>query len=276
MFSLKKSSTIGILFLLVSIVTGCTNDVLARFFVCCITLMPFLNKKSFTDKNFLANLKKNIICGVLGSISMILTVYSIVHIPLVHVTILFWTIPLFEIFLCKIIFNEVIGKSKMWSTFLGFVIVVVMSSHGGYNNTISSFSFNIIYCAPLLGALFFSIQDIIIKNMVTSNKNNIPMLFCFSIVVCICSSIFTVGNWVPLSLTDWLIAIFLGCFGNITQYCVFMSLKYANLSLLAPIRYTEVIFQMLFGIFIFREIPDITTIICALLLIPTVLNAIKK
>jgi S-adenosylmethionine uptake transporter len=283
---MQKRRLNGIAFLVFSIVLGCIGDTISkflgsglpaveivffRFFIGIISLLPFL-KGNFKGIVFSHHVLMNIIRGILGVLSIYLCTYSVINMPLVEVTVLLWSIPLFEILLCKIFFNEKIGKLRIFSTIFGFITIAVSSL---FSNTIAFSTNKIMYLIPLLASLFFAFQDVIIKKIVISDGNNIAMLFYFSIVASICSILPTMIYWITPSWYELFLLSIIGVLGNLMQYCLFTAFKYSDLSFLAPIRYVEVIIQLAFGILFFEEIPNLATIICALILIPNTLYVMQ-
>ena len=109
----------GRFFLVMSIIFGCLNDVLSkcmidhmaseeivffRFLVGAVVLIPFMKGSDYIKLIQEKNSIINCIRGILGVISMWLCTYSLVYLKLVEITILMWTVPLFELFLCRIFF----------------------------------------------------------------------------------------------------------------------------------------------------------------------------
>ena len=94
--------------------------------------------------------------------------------------------------------------------------------------------------------------------------------------------VFTVPSvWQNPLLEEWLALVGLGVGANLLLFFLLKGLALADASFLAPVRYLELIFSFLLGWMIFNESMDYSTLIGALILIPSSLyllstNSFKK
>lgn len=269
------------LFLFLSIVTGCFCDVLAkivghqlpaseiaffRFFIGTIVLIPIIKKSDYllmVDQRYTF---LNIIRSIFGVLSVWLCIYSIVHLKLVEVTVILWTIPLFELFFSRLFFNDKANRKQLLGAVICFLSIFVLSVD--LSVYISSY---LLYICPLLAAILFALQDIIIKKVGTDGKRDIAMMFSFSLVATICSIILVSNDWIfKLSPRIVLFLVAIGIFSQLTQYFLFTAFRKSNLTNLANTRYLEFIVQALCGFAFFNEVPSISNLICAIVLILTI------
>ena len=119
--------------------------------------------------------------GVLGVIGFSLFIYSIVHIKLVEVVTIFWTIPLFVLILSLVFLHEKVTLMRWIATLIGFIglsaVTLIDEAH--------NFSFKIIYILPIVSAFVFAVQDVMIKKMVSVEENRLTMLFYFAAILSI-------------------------------------------------------------------------------------------
>jgi len=66
----------------------------------------------------------------------------------------------------------------------------------------------------------------------------------------------------------------LGAGANLLLYCLLKSFSLVDASALAPFRYTELMFSAAVGALIFSEIPAVTTLIGAAVIIPSTLYVV--
>ena len=122
------------MFLLLSMVVSCLNDVISkflgenlhalevsffRFSFGFLTLLPVVAYKKinlFATKN--AHI--HVIRGLFGAVSLYLSTYSVMILPIPEVTVIFWTIPLFELLLGTVFLKEKLSWKKCVATFVGF------------------------------------------------------------------------------------------------------------------------------------------------------------
>ena len=275
----------SVFFLVISIFLGCVNDVLTRmigqnipiieiiffrFFIGVFITLPLLLtiKNRVINKN---NILVNIFRSVLGVTSFYMCSFAIMRIPLIEVTTILWSIPLFTVLLSFIFLKEKIAFKIMVATFFGFIgILLTMYSD------LSNFSIKAIYLIPFTAALLFALQDVIIKKMTISQENEAVMILLFSLIISLLTLIPTICSWVTPSVYELVLLILLGTLSTLMQYFIFLSFKGIDLSKLAPVRYTEFIFQALAGFIFFSEIPGLNVLIGIFVLIPSTLYIVRN
>ena len=81
-------------------------------------------------------------------------------------------------------------------------------------------------------------------------------------------SFLTIPNgWVMPSVKDFIFLSMIGIFGGVANLWLSQSYKYAEVSLVTPLKYLALVFAIFFGYFIWGEIPTIKTLGGALLVI---------
>ena len=278
----------GEIFLILSIVCGCFNDVFSKYLGCsassgeivffrfligAIILMPFMSKNDYLQTIRGRQALLNFVRSILGVFSMWLCTYSVIHLKLIEVTILLWSIPLFELVFSRLFLRERVNFRQISATIICFICIVVFSVK------VSDFSVehSYLYILPLTAAMLFAFQDVIIKKIGRTSQCDLSMLFSFSIYATIFSSFSFWSGWGKLTFSIKTIALFivLGICGQLMQYFLFMAFRRSMLSQLAPIRYLEFIIQAFFGFLFFSEIPSKTNIICAIMLL-AIIHIVSK
>ncbi|MCR5224713.1 MAG: DMT family transporter [Alphaproteobacteria bacterium] len=271
----------GNLLLFLSVVTGCFCDVFAkivgrqlpvseiaffRFFIGTIVLISIMKKDDYLlivkpRYTFL-----NIIRSIFGVLSIWLSIYSIVYLKLVEVTTILWTIPMFELLFSRLFFNDKANRKQLLGAVVCFLSICAFSVD--LSAYVSSY---LLYTCPLLAAILFALQDVIIKKIGTDGKQDIGMMFSFSLVAAVCSLVLVSSDWIfKLSLRTVLYLVAIGICSQLTQYLLFTAFRKSNLTNLANTRYLEFIVQALCGFVFFNEVPTISNLICAVVLILTI------
>lgn len=281
MYSFSKSVINGEIFLILSIICGCFNDVYLgcsassdeivffRFLIGAIALVPLMGKDDYLQAIKGKPAFLNFIRSMLGAFSMWLYTYSVIHLKLIEVTMLLWTIPLFELAFGRLFLSEMVNFRQIFVTITCFACIIAFSVK------MSDFSLerSYLYILPLTAAMLFAFQDVIIKKIGRNNQRDVSMLFSFSVYAAVFSSFsFWNGEWkLTFSIKTVTLFIGLGICSQLTQYFLFTAFRKSNLTSLANTRYLEFIVQALCGFVFFNEIPSISNLICAIILIPTVL-----
>jgi S-adenosylmethionine uptake transporter len=267
----------GVFFLLLMMVVSCANDVIAkligqrldpmeviffRFLFGCISLMPFIKSKTSVFKTSAP--MANIIRGVMGVASFYLYTYSIVHLQIVEVVTVLWTIPLFILILSRFFLGEHVTKNRWIATVVGFSGLVFITSHE------ATFSYSLMYLAPVVSAFLFAAQDVMIKKMIV-RENRVTMLLYFATVATALTAIPAMVVWQTPTLFELCLLAALGSFANLMQYFIFKAFEATDLSALAPYRYLEFLISALAGFMFFAELPGVNVIVGACILVPSTL-----
>ena len=90
-------------------------------------------------------------------------------------------------------------------------------------------------------------------------------------------SFLTIPNgWVMPTLDHFIILSFIGIFGGVANLWLSQSYKYSEVSLVTPLKYLALVFAIIFGYFIWNEVPTIKTIIGSFLVILSTLIIFRR
>jgi drug/metabolite transporter (DMT)-like permease len=78
------------------------------------------------------------------------------------------------------------------------------------------------------------------------------------------------------SFNHFVILCFIGIFGGVSNLWLSQSYKYSEVSLVTPLKYLTLVFAIIFGYFIWGEIPTIKTLIGAFLVIISTLIIFRR
>ena len=275
----KSTQLQALMFLLLSMVVSCLNDVISkflgenlhalevsffRFSFGFLTLLPVVAYKKinlFATKN--AHI--HVIRGLFGAVSLYLSTYSVMILPIPEVTVIFWTIPLFELLLGTVFLKEKLSWKKCVATFVGFFGLSFLTLSSS-----SSFSFSLAYLAPIIASVLFAVQDVLVKTVV-EQEDSVTMLTYFSFVAAGVTLVPTILNWVTPTISELAKLFFLGLGGNFIQFFAFKAFSLSTLTALAPYRYLEFLISALFSFLFFSEMPQLKTLLSVLILVPSTL-----
>ena len=69
------------------------------------------------------------------------------------------------------------------------------------------------------------------------------------------------------NIKDLILLSFIGIFGGVANLWLSQSYKFSEVSLVTPLKYLALVFAIIFGYFIWNEVPSIKTLLGALLVI---------
>lgn len=182
--------------------------------------------------------------------------YAISTLPLVEVTSLQFSKPLFLIVLAAMFLGEKIRLRRTSATIFGFIGIIIVL-HPWNNMTSSGLTFAHL---AVLAAAFAMAALAIFSKILTKDHHPTTLVFyanAMTVLICIGPAIYFWSTPTPIQL---LLIAMLGTTTFCAQYCMICAYKYAEVTVVTPFEYLRIIFAAIAGYFVFSEIPDIWTI----------------
>ena len=217
------------------------------------------------DIPILGNNKKLLILrGVVGVISMTLFFLSTKFLPIGTAVCLRYMAPIFAAIFAVYFLKDKI-KPMQWLFFIiAFAGVIVLK---GLDTELNSFGLIIIFISAIFSGLVY-----VVISKIGKSEHPVVIVNYFMVIATIVGGVLSIKGWVnPIGL-EWPLLFSLGIFGYFGQVYMTKAFQMAQTSQVAPLKYIEVIFTVLFGLFVFGEIYTlwsllgIAMIICALVL----------
>lgn len=215
------------------------------------------------------NNKLLILRGLVGVTSMTLFFMSIKYLSVGTAVSLRYIAPIFAAIFAVILLKEKI-KLLQWFFFLmAFIGVIILK---GFDSQINSYGLFLV----LLAAIFSGLVYIIISK-IGKNEHPVVVVNYFMVIATIVGGLLSIQNWVNPIGIEWFLLFFLGVFGYLGQVYMTKAFQIASTNQVAPLKYIEVIFTVLFGIFIFNEVYTFWSILGIVLIIGgLILNVLYK
>ena len=238
-----------------------------RFFFSTLSFLPIIitKGKNFYKTNYII---LHIIRALIGFCAVTLWCYGVNKTPLAVVSTIALMIPLFILPIASLILKEKIGWQRIIASFIGFlgVTFIIFKPSNIENLSLNILAIGVIYL--LTSAILFATSDIMNKIMIKT-ENPLTLIFYFSLGTTIISIIPTYQVWIFPNITELIYLFILGSGGNLILYFLIKAFSYSDVSALAPYKYLELIFSIIFGIIIFQEIPQLNTWIGISIIIPS-------
>jgi drug/metabolite transporter (DMT)-like permease len=265
----------GIAWFLVSLVIGVANDVLMKhlgneyssaqivclrygFATLSLALVACVRRKKMTM--FLRAPQLHIVRAIMLLSAIMLYCDALTRLPLATVTALNFIIPIFTLVFARAFLGEKITRGRAVATILGFAGVCVILSP-----TDSEFS-TLAACTLLFSSMLFAGLDVVNKRFI-SGEGTFQMVLYTATITFALSVPFALPEWIWPSLADVALFAALGIGANLLLYCILEAFKKVNVSIVAPLRYLELVIASIAGFFVFMEIPLLSTIFGALMII---------
>jgi len=181
------------------------------------------------------------------------------NLPLATVVSIAFGAPIFTTIFSIFLLNEKVGYYRWLAVFVGFVGIIIITEPGFS-------SLNIYYIFPIIFVLGMSYVAITIRQLSTTEPVWLISLN-FSAAITL-AGIFTIPyGWLVPNLNDLVLLSMIGLFGGVANLWLSQSYKFSEVSLVTPLKYLALVFAIIFGYFIWNEIPSIKTLMGASLVI---------
>ena len=198
--------------------------------------------------------------GALTALSVLAIIWSFTKLPLADGYVLAFTAPLIVAALSGWLLREHVTKPQWFAIFFGFIGVFVMLRPGFVSVTIG-------HAAALFSALIFALSLIVLRRLGNTETAG-ALLITYLIAALLLYAPFNVVLWItPDFWSDWLLMASIGCLSGIGQITLVLAFRMAPAARVAPIQYTQLIWGIIFGFFLFADIPDTTMILGAIMVI---------
>ena len=203
-----------------------------------------------------------------GLIALISIFIALRKLPLATVVSISFAAPIFTTILSIFLLSEKVGIFRWLAVIIGFIGILIITEPG-----ISEL--NIYYIFPIIFCLGLSYVAITIRQLSTSEPAWL-ISFYFSLSITFLSFLTIPQGWVMPNLNHFILLSLIGIFGGVANLWLSLSYKYSEVSLVTPLKYLALVFAVIFGYFIWEEVPTIKTILGAFLVIISTLIIFRR
>ena len=194
-----------------------------------------------------------------GLIALVSIFVALRNLPLATVVSISFAAPIFITIFSIFLLNEKVGLYRWLAVLVGFVGIIFLTEPGFS-------SLNLYYIYPIIFCLGLSYVAIAIRKL-SSTEPAWLISFFFSFSIMLLSFLSFYQGWVLPTLLDLFLLSMVGILGGLANLWLSQSYKYSEVSLVSPLKYLGLVFAIIFGYFIWNEIPTSKTLLGALLVI---------
>jgi len=189
--------------------------------------------------------------------------------PLVLVTAIAFSSPLFVVVFSHLFTDEAVGVRRWLAVMTGFAGVLMIVRPGASG-------FELVLILPVLAALFAGCRDIITRGL-SRTDTSISILLWSNLAVVACAfAVTSVQGWQALTGTATLLLLLNGALNASAHFLIIESLRLGEASLVAPFRYSGLIWATMLGLVIWGEFPDSWTLAGAAILVVSGVYIIER
>lgn len=206
--------------------------------------------------------------GLIGTTAMGFGFAGLGFLPLPEVTAVNYAAPLLLVIFAAMFLGEQVRLFRLAAVALGLVgVLIVLSPRmtsiaGGEIANRDALGAMFV----LMGAVFAALVQVFIRKIVATERTS-AIVFWFSITATLMSLLTLPFGWVMPTNHEVLLLVSAGVLGGIGQIFLTSSYRYADASVVAPFEYTSMLLALGIGYFIFKEVPSVTMLAGAGLII---------
>jgi drug/metabolite transporter (DMT)-like permease len=196
-------------------------------------------------------------------------VVSFSVLPLVLVTAIAFSSPLFVVAFSHLFTEENVGPRRWLAVLAGFAGVMMIVRPGGSG-------FELVLILPVLAALFAGSRDIITRGLSRTESSISILLWSNLAVVSVALAVTSVQGWQAITGTAALLLLLNGALNAAAHFLIIEALRLGEASLVAPFRYSGLIWATMLGLVIWGDFPDSWTLAGAAVLVASGVYIIER
>jgi len=206
--------------------------------------------------------------GFVGTCAMGLGFAGLGFLPLPEVTAIGYAAPLLTVVFAAMFLGENVRLFRMSAVALGLAgVLIVLSPRlttltDGQVQTAEALGATLV----LGGAVFAALAQVFVRRLVMTETTS-AIVFWFSATATILSLVTLPFGWVVPGPAEAVMLVAAGLLGGVGQILLTTSYREADASVVAPFEYVSMLFALAFGYFLFDEVPTLTMLTGALLIV---------
>ena len=269
----KSKETIGIIFAIIAYFSFSILDAIQKSAVLYysifqlmfvkytfVLLLSILEARRSKKINFYKtnNFKLQIVRSLLSILESACFVLSFKYLSLANAHSIGALAPIIIVVLSVFFLNEKVSIKTWVAIFIGFIGVLIIIRP-------ASDVFSLKSLIPLLAAFFLGLYQIATKKISEYDTPEVS-LFYSSLVGIFITSIMAFYFWQPVNINSLIFFLPIGLFFSLGIYFQILALNNAKASIIQPFHYTLIFWAIIFGYFFYDDVPDLYTIIGALII----------
>jgi drug/metabolite transporter (DMT)-like permease len=201
----------------------------------------------------------HLVRALFGVATMATFFYALRLLPLADTVAISFVAPLFMCALSVPILKERVGPRRWAAILVGFAGVIVIVQPGGAGLGLGA--------VLALTAAFTYAVSINISRKISTTETSYSMLFWFSVFLLIGSGAVAPFQWVTPRGSDIVVFCVMALGGTLGQFLLTQAYRYGEISFLAPLEYTALIWAVLFGVLFWDQFPNSTVLTGSLIIV---------
>jgi len=196
--------------------------------------------------------------GVVGTLAMGLGFAGLGYLPLPEVTAIGYAAPLLTVIFAAMFLGEEVRLFRISAVILGMIgVLIVLVPRLSISPDEAGTAEALGAMLVLGGAVFAALAQVFVRKLVNTEKTA-AIVFYFSLTATVLSLVTLPFGWVWPTPKETALLVTAGLLGGFGQILLTSSYREADASLVAPFDYASMLFALGIGYFVFAEIPTLT------------------
>ena len=224
-----------------------------------LVIVPYAFAVTGLSSLRVSNVVGQLVRAGLFVLSAALMVSSLSLLPLATVTAIVFASPVFVALLSRRMLNEPVDARRWFAIVLGFAGVLVIVRPGAA-------AFELALLLPVGCALANGLRDVVTR-LLSRTETSMSILFWSTIGVMLAGLATAPFGWRTVNGVDGLWFLAAGVLNAAAHFMLIEALRMGEAALVAPFRYTILIWATGLGFFIWGELPDVYVLAGALIIV---------
>ncbi|MES2413766.1 MAG: DMT family transporter [Pseudomonadota bacterium] len=187
--------------------------------------------------------------AMIDAVATMLYLGSLFHLPIANAVAITLAAPLFMTLFAALFLHEHVSATRWMAVGAGFlgVLLVVQPRADGFN-------YYALVC--LLAALCHAGRDLMTRRIDAGIPSILVTLATAIAVTLLSGGLSLLQSWQPFSLFEFGVLALASVFLAIGYYLTVCSMRYGEMSLVGPFRYSGILFALLFGYLVWGDVPN--------------------
>lgn len=187
--------------------------------------------------------------ALLDALGTVAYLVALFHLPLANTTAINMATPLFITLFAVLLFHERVGGARWLGVGVGFTGVLLVVQPAGH-------AFNAWTLLCLAGSLFNASRDVVTRTIHRGIPSILITLATAIVVMLLAAGWGAFLPWKPMGLSHYLLLAAASICLSVGYLLLTVSMRSGELSLVAPFRYTALLFAVVVGFMVWRDVPN--------------------
>jgi drug/metabolite transporter (DMT)-like permease len=212
-------------------------------------LLPFViwqgldGRSSITTRRPVAHLFR----ALLSAVSIFTYFEALRELDLPVATTILFVTPFFVVALSGLVLREKVTANRWIAVLIGFAgaLIIIRPSPAG----ISPAALLALFSAATWGAAMVAIRNL------AKTESTLTVLLYFNLFICVLATALALPGWVPVSWTTIGVIVVMAAIQLAAQVLMMIAFRFASASVTAPVQYSQLLWSVLSGWFVFAVLP---------------------